>query len=102
MIFNGHTLESVNAINEATMGEIMIMYSDGMLSNKNALEMLGLLVTGVFNYIRTPHSAPYTLKGILGNAYGYIYADAEVSPNDSLLTFMTQAQGFQMDKFKKG
>jgi hypothetical protein len=41
------------------------------------------------------------LKQILEKSYGYIYTDAPSNPNDALLTFMTQAQGFSLSKFKK-
>lgn len=77
------------------------MYADGLLGNKGMLQTLGALVTGVFNYVRAPNSPPYSLKSILNNTYGYIFDDKEDSPNDALLTFMTQAQGFSMDRFKK-
>ena len=30
----------------------------------------------------------------------FIYDDKEASPSDSLLTFMSQAPGFTIDKFK--
>ena len=58
------------------------------------------LVTGVFNYIRPNNSTFYTLKDIINSAYGYIYEDIENDPSDSLLLFMSQAPGFEMDKFK--
>jgi hypothetical protein len=77
------------------------MYADGMLGNKAMLQTLGSLVAGVFNYVRSPHSPPYSLKSVLGNSYGYIFEDAEVSANDALLIFMSQAQGFSLDRFKK-
>ena len=101
MVFNGHTIESIDAIDEITMNEIVIMYADGLIGNHSNLSVLGSLVAGVFNYTRTPNSSPYTLKQILGNAYGYIYPDTPSDPNDALLTFMTQAQGFNLNKFKK-
>lgn len=77
------------------------MYADGLLGNKGMLQTLGSLVAGVFNYVRSPHSPPYSLKSILGTSYGYIFEDVEMSANDALLTFMSQAQGFSLDRFKK-
>lgn len=100
MVFNGHSIESINELDAETMGEVMVMYNDGMLGNKRSLETIGLLVTGVFNYIRAPSSPAYTLKGVLGKAYSYIYEEEESSSSDSLLTFMSQAQGFNIKKFK--
>lgn len=83
------------------MNEMIVMYADGVIGNQGILSVLGALVAGVFNYTRAPNSSPYTLKSILGNTYGYIYPEIESDPNDALLTFMTQAQGFDMNKFKK-
>lgn len=101
MLFNGHTQESINNLDENTMNEIVVMYGEGLLGNNQVLTLLGTLIAGVFNYIRPQGTQPYNLKGILGNAYNYIYREPEISVNDKLLLFMTQAQGFSMDKFKR-
>lgn len=100
MLFNGHTQQSINDIDEITFTEIMVMYSDGIIGNKKVIDVLGTLVTGVFNYIRPPNSSPYNLKSVINEVYGYLYAEQKQSASDSLLTFMSQAQGFSMDKFK--
>lgn len=100
MVFNGHTIQDIDALDEATMNEIMVMYADGIIGNKSLITTLGTLVTGVFNYIRSNNSQPYNLKSVLGSAYSYMYNDVEVSPSESLLLFMTQAPGFKMDRFK--
>jgi hypothetical protein len=100
MIFNGHTIQNIDALDEATMNEIIVMYADGLLGNKSLLVTQGTLTAGVFNYMRSNNSSPYTLKNILGKAYSYIYADDDENPSDTLLTFMTQAPGFNMTKFK--
>lgn len=101
MVFNGHTQESIDALDESIMNDIVVMYADGIIGNRAIIPILGSLVTGVFNYIRPQGSSPYSLKSIIGNSYGYIYEDIESNPNDSLLLFMTQAQGFSLDRFKK-
>jgi len=100
MVFNGHTIQNIDALDEHTMSEITIMYADGLIGNRNLITTLGSLVAGVFNYIRSNNSHPYNLKSVIGSAYGYIYDDTEATPSDSLLTFMSQAPGFTMDKFK--
>ena len=100
MIFNGHTIQDIDALDEATMNEIIVMYADGLLGNKSLLVTQGTLTAGVFNYMRSNNSAPHTLKSILGTAYGYMFNDADDNPSDALLTFMTQAPGFNMNKFK--
>lgn len=102
MVFNGHTQQSIDAIDEITMNQITVMYSDGIIGNQGLLTVLGSLTAGVFNYTRAPNSQPYSLKSILGNNYGYIFGEVKTKPSDALLTFMSQAQGFDIGKFKKG
>jgi len=101
MLFNGHTKEYIDSLDENTMNDIVVMYSDGALGNYGIIKILGALTTGIFNYIRSPNTSAYDLKSILGSNYAYMYRDVESNPSDALLTFMTQAQGFSMDKFKK-
>lgn len=101
MLFNGHTQDSIAALDEATMNEIIVMYADGAIGNYGILQTLGSLTAGVFNYLRGANSKPYDLKTVLGNAYGYLYPDVEANPNQALLTFMSQAQGFNLSKFTK-
>lgn len=101
MIFNGHTQDNIDALDEATMNEIIVMYADGAIGNYGLLQTLGKLTAGVFNYIRSPNAQAYELKNILGNSYSYMFSEQMADPSESLLTFMTQAQGFGMDKFTK-
>lgn len=100
MIFNGHTIQNIDALDEATMNEIVVMYSDGALGNKSSLVTLATLTAGVFNYLRAKNSSPYDLKKVLGQTYAYYYPDIEISPSEALLSFMSQAQGFDINKFK--
>ena len=100
MVFNGHTIQDIDALDEATMNEIMVMYADGALGNKSAVVGLGTLTAGIFNYLRSNNSQTYKLKDILGSVYQYYYNEPEVGPSDSLLTFMTIAPGFNLNKFK--
>jgi hypothetical protein len=101
LIFNGHTQDTINALDEATMHSIMVMYADGALGNKSVAVGLGTLTAGVFNYLRASNSQTYKLKDILGATYQYYYNEPEVSASESLLTFMSQAQGFNVNKFKR-
>jgi hypothetical protein len=99
MVFNGHTLESVNSINEETFAQIQTMYVDGVIGNQKTIDLLGKLVTGVFNYIRSSSSSPYELKNVIGRPYDYMFPPAseeekKSSVNSSLLAFMSQAPGF--------
>ena len=78
MVFNGHTIQDIDALDEATMNEITVMFADGLIGNRSLLTMQGSLVSGVFNYLRANNSQPYTLKGVLGSAYDYIYVSFPV------------------------
>jgi len=100
MVFNGHTQDNIDALDEQIFNEIVVMYADGLIGNKNLITTLGTLTAGVFNYMRPSNSSLYNLKGVIGSAYGYIYEDKEVSPSDSLLLFMSQAPNFKIDRFK--
>ena len=100
MVFNGHTIQDIDALDEATMNEITIMYADGLIGNRSLLTMQGTLTSGVFNYLRANNTSPYTLKSVLGSAYDYIYGIEKADPSDSLLSFMTQAPDFKMDRFE--
>ena len=51
MVFNGHTIQDIDALDEATMNEITVMYADGLVGNRALLNMQGTLVAGVFNYL---------------------------------------------------
>lgn len=77
------------------------MYGNGILGNHAILNTLGSLTNGVFNYIRPNNSPPYALKSILGDAYAYMYPDADVEPSDALKMFISRAKGFNANNFKK-
>ena len=105
MIFNGHTLETIQNIDDVTMANIQTMYVDGLVGNYGVLIQIATLTNGVFNYMRTSNSPPYKLANVLGNAYDYIYpplpkTSKQAAVNDSLLMFMTQAQGFDKKLFE--
>jgi hypothetical protein len=51
--------------------------------------------------MRAPNSQPYELKNVLNSVYGYMFPAQPPNASQALLTFMTQAQGFSMDKFKR-
>lgn len=104
MIFNGHTLETIEELDDVTLASIQTMYADGMIGNYGILTQLATLTNGVFNYMRPASSPPYKLANILGSAYDYIYPplsaeQQKAAVNDSLLAFMSQANGFDKTKF---
>lgn len=104
MIFNGHTLETIEELDDVTLVNIQTMYADGLLGNYGILTQIASLTNGVFNYMRPASSPPYKLANILGSAYDYIYPplteeQQKAAVNDSLLAFMSQANGFDKTKF---
>ena len=104
MIFNGHTLETIEELDDVTLANIQTMYADGLVGNYGLLTQIATLTNGVFNYMRTANSPPYKLANILGSAYDYIYPPLTAEQqkavvNDSLLAFMSQANGFDKTKF---
>lgn len=104
MIFNGHTLETIEELDDVTLANIQTMYADGMVGNYGILTQIASLTNGVFNYMRPASSPPYKLANILGSAYDYIYPpltqeQQKAAVNDSLLAFMSQANGFDKTKF---
>jgi hypothetical protein len=50
--------------------------------------------------MRPSSSMPYDLKAVIGSAYDYIYGEEKADASQSLLTFISQAPGFSIDKFK--
>ena len=78
------------------------MYADGILGNHGLLNTIGSLTNAVFNYMRAPNTSAYTMKQILGQSYEYIYGEIKTDPSDSLKLFMSQSQGFDMNRFVKG
>lgn len=104
MIFNGHTLETIEELDDVTLANIQTMYADGMIGNYGILTQIATLTNGVFNYMRAANSPAYKLANILGSAYDYIYPpltaeQQKAAVNDSLLAFMSQANGFDKTKF---
>jgi hypothetical protein len=88
------------------MARLQTMYGDGILGNQKTIELLGTLIAGVFNYLRdSSKSSPYKLANIIGSAYDYIYPPLspeaqKAAASNSLLAFMSQAPGFEKDRFK--
>lgn len=103
MVFNGHTEQYINSLDEDLFSEIQVMYADGMLGNKAIYNALTPLTTAIFNYIRDPSTPSFKSDKIFSwiNEYS-MDPDLDENINDSLLLFMTQAPGFKMDRFTHG
>ena len=101
MIFNGHTAEYIDSLDEETFTELQVMFADGFIGNKAIYNSLAPLTAGVFNYIRPSGTPSYTQEKIFPwiNEYS-IHPDNDVTASDGLLMFMSQAPGFSMERMK--
>lgn len=101
MIFNGHTEQYINSIDEELFADIQVMYADGMLGNKAIYDALTPVTTALFNYMRSSNTPAYKSEKIFSwiNEYS-IDPDLDTNASDSLLMFLSQAPNFKIDRFK--
>ena len=107
MVFNGHTQEYIDSIDEELFAEIQVMYADGMLGNKSIFDALVPVTTAVFNYMRPQNAAAYRSDQIFpcineyANNPDYEPTPSEIASNN-LLGYITQAPGFKRGRFNHG
>ena len=106
MVFNGHTEQYIESLDEELFTEIQVMYADGLLGNKGIFDALTPITTAVYNYFRSAQSPTIQAADIFPWVQEYsINPDTvptkEEQTNNALLTFMSQAQGFKPELFKK-
>lgn len=106
MVFNGHTEQYIESIDEELFTEIQVMYADGLLGNKGIFDALTPITTAVYNYFRSANAPTVHAADIFPWVQEYsINPDTEPTQeekvNNSLLAFMSQAQGFKPELFKK-
>ena len=106
MVFNGHTEQYIESLDEELFTEIQVMYADGLLGNKGIFDALTPITTAVYNYFRSAQSPTIHAADIFPWVQEYsINPDTvptkEEQTNNALLTFMSQAQGFKPELFKK-
>ncbi|CAB4133903.1 hypothetical protein UFOVP263_49 [uncultured Caudovirales phage] len=104
MVFNGHTQEYVESLDEEIFTEIQVMYADGMLGNRGIYDAIAPLTSAVFNYIRASGTPAYKSNEMFPWINEYlIHPDVdENKANESLLLFLSQAPSFDMERFKNG
>ena len=107
MLFNGHTQDSISSIDEETFAEICVMFHDGVLGGKGIFEAIAPLTTAVFNYIRPAGALPFKSESIFPWVYEYDRSPELDIPDtekvsQTLLTFLSQAPGFSMEKLNGG
>jgi hypothetical protein len=107
MIFNGHTEQYIDTIDEELFAEIQVMYADGLLGNKGIFDAITPLTTAVFNYFRANNASPYNPADIFPWVVEYSVnpdhqpKQPEVASN-GLLGFISQAKNFRLDRFNHG
>ena len=106
MVFNGHTEQYIESLDEELFTEIQVMYADGLLGNKGIFDALTPITTAVYNYFRSAQSPTIQAADIFPWVQEYsINPDTvptqEEQTNNALLMFMSQAQGFKPELFKK-
>ena len=105
MVFNGHTQQYVESIDEELFTEIQVMYADGMLGNKGIYDALTPVTAAVFNYMRAPNTPAVKVNEIFPwiNEYS-IHPDKDKpsknAVSDGLITFISSQKGFSLDRFK--
>lgn len=94
----------INNIDEETFRDICVMYSDGVIGNNALIQTLGSLTGAVYNYMRSPNSKSFMLEDIIPRVYSYLYPpqDNKEAVNNALLNYVTQAKGFNKNRFKGG
>lgn len=103
MVFNGHTRQYIDTIDEELFTEIQVMYADGLLGNKGIFDALTPVTTGLFNYLRAQGSAPIKGEQIFPWVTEYsTNPDDDLNASDALLTYVSQAKEFRLERFKNG
>lgn len=93
-------------MDEETFTDICVLYNDGIIGNFGILETLGNLTAGIYNYLRSSNSKPYTLQDIIPTAYDYIYPpkseeEKREQASQSLLAFVMQAPNVPKELVEK-
>ena len=106
MVFNGHSEQYIETLDEELFTEIQVMYADGLLGNRGVYDAIAPLTSAVYNYFRTANATAIKQADIFPWVHEYSIDPAldktkEETINDSLLAFMSQAQGFNQEMFKK-
>lgn len=107
MVFNGHTTQYIDSIDEELFGDIQVMYAEGMLGNKGIFDALAPISAAVFNYFRAEGQMPYKTEAIFPWINDY-FRNPDFEPSEkeqvstNLLGFMAQAKGFSKERFNRG
>ena len=101
MVFNGHSVESVDALDEDVFADICVMFSDGLLGGKGMFDSMAPITAAIFNYLRPAQASAVRSADIFPWVEEYeknpdLEPDVADKISNNLLAFMTQAPGFKM------
>jgi hypothetical protein len=100
MVFNGHTEQYIDTIDEELFTEISVMYADGLLGNRGVFDALAPVTTAIFNYLRTPSAPAFKMEQIFPWVHEYSTdPENDATPSDGLVGFVSTAKGFKIDRF---
>lgn len=107
MVFNGHTEQYIESLDEELFTEIQVMYSDGLLGNKGIFDAITPVTTAIFNYLRNAGSPAFKPTEIFPWVHEYTVdpafdIDPETAVSNGLIGWASQAKGFNMGLFKNG
>ncbi|CAB4126829.1 hypothetical protein UFOVP79_26 [uncultured Caudovirales phage] len=107
MVFNGHTEQYVETIDEELFTEIQVMYADGLLGNKSIFDAVAPLTAAVFNYFRADNATAIKTSEVFPWVHEYSVdpsndVDPDVAVSNSLFGWISQAKGFSMERFANG
>ena len=83
-------------VDEETLNDICIMFSDGLIGNLGIIQVLGSHTAGYFNSMLPKGKQPYKLQDIIPLQYEYLYPplteqDKKDKINKALLNFVKSA-----------
>lgn len=83
------------------------MYADGLLGNKGIFDALTPLTAAIFNYLRADNATAIKSSEIFPWVHEYSVdpsndVDPDMQVSNALIGWMSQAKGFQMNRFKNG
>jgi len=103
MVFNGHTEQYINELDEELFTEIQVMYADGMLGNKGIYDALTPVTTAVYNYFRAEHAGVVKAEDVFPWIHEYSIDPENDEPDEmgsGLATFLSAAKGFKPEFFQ--
>lgn len=106
MVFNGHSEEYVDTIDEELFTDIQVMYADGLLGNRGIYDALSPVTAAVFNYFRAANAKPIKTQDVFPWIHEYSVDPSteqtkEDQINQAFFVFLSQQDGFDKGFFTR-